>query len=496
MNIYPILLDSRPAYAGSSAAPASLLLMPLGEATLLSHLRSRLLAVTPHPPAIFASLDTLAYPEFVRALDPGIGSVVGPTEFRSRLDGYESSDWLLVVDPSCVPMTGLAPEALLSAPMDPRWVRHLVALERSVDGTRECVEFDARGRVRRIRRFYDAVTWPFTAGVSCSLLPAACALLSEELPWTSLTEMKHSLARRGIPSHDLPILQDVVNLSVEEDMLAFSERFITQATEAAATRSSSSSVLYVGSQHQVDRSARLVGPVILQSGAVVEAGATVLGPALIGSGARVGQGALVAQSVLAGGAVVSPGANVRHRVLVGATLVAEPVRRQATPYRLRTAAVLSLVPRGHDRRGQAERRDGEEWRRDWNYPSWKPLLEGAVAALALLLLSPLLLLIAAVVKLDTRGPVFFGHKREGKQGRPFQCWKFRTMLVGAAARERGLREESVVDGPQFKIKRDPRNTRVGRWLRATNLDELPQLLNVALGQMSLVGPRPSPFQEN
>jgi lipopolysaccharide/colanic/teichoic acid biosynthesis glycosyltransferase len=495
VNIYPIILDSRPSYAGDSPAPASLLLLPLGEATVLSHLRSRLQAVTSHPPAIFGSVDTPAYPEVIRALDPAITSVVGPAEFRTRLDAYEPSDWLLVVDPSCVPATGLAPESLFRETVDPRWVQHLVALERSVDGTRECVEFDARGRVRRIRRFYDAVTWPFTAGVSCSLLPASCALLSEGLPWTSLAEMKHALSRRGIPSHDLLIAQDVVNLGVEEDMLAFSEHFIAKAA-AAARKSTPSSVLLVGSQHRIDPSARLVGPVILQSGAVVEAGATVLGPALIGSGARVGQGALVAQSVLAGGAVVAPGANVRHKVLVGPTLAAEPLHRPAAPYRLRTAAMPSLVPRGRDRRDRPERRHGEERRRDWNYPLWKPVLEGVIAGLALVLLSPLLLLIALVIKLESRGPVFYGDQREGRHGRPFRCWKFRTMFVGADARQRELRAQSQVDGPQFKIKRDPRSTRVGHWLRATNLDELPQLLNVALGQMSLVGPRPCPFQEN
>jgi lipopolysaccharide/colanic/teichoic acid biosynthesis glycosyltransferase len=130
------------------------------------------------------------------------------------------------------------------------------------------------------------------------------------------------------------------------------------------------------------------------------------------------------------------------------------------------------------------------------YESLKPVLESAVSIAALLLLSPLLLLVALIVKLDSRGPVLYGHKREGKDGRLFRCWKFRTMVEGAQTRERDLQAKSHVDGPQFKVDNDPRITRAGRWLRPTSLDELPQLLNVALGQMSLVGPRPSPFREN
>ena len=81
-------------------------------------------------------------------------------------------------------------------------------------------------------------------------------------------------------------------------------------------------------------------------------------------------------------------------------------------------------------------------------------------------------------------------------GRPFRCWKYRTMIIGADVQQRKFARENQVDGPQFKMDQDPRRTRMGRFLAATNLDELPQLWNVLVGQMSLVGPRPSPFREN
>jgi lipopolysaccharide/colanic/teichoic acid biosynthesis glycosyltransferase len=92
--------------------------------------------------------------------------------------------------------------------------------------------------------------------------------------------------------------------------------------------------------------------------------------------------------------------------------------------------------------------------------------------------------------------VLFGHERETVGGRMFRCLKFRTMQANADARQRELAQANQVDGPQFKITDDPRVTRVGRILRRLNLDELPQLINVLRGEMSLVGPRPSPFREN
>jgi lipopolysaccharide/colanic/teichoic acid biosynthesis glycosyltransferase len=119
-----------------------------------------------------------------------------------------------------------------------------------------------------------------------------------------------------------------------------------------------------------------------------------------------------------------------------------------------------------------------------------------LAALGLVLLSPLLLLTALLVKLESRGPVFYRGRREGKGGRPFDCLKFRTMFVGADDQQRELYGRNQVDGPQFKMAEDPRVTRLGSVLRALNLDELPQLFNVLRLEMSLVGPRPSPFREN
>jgi exopolysaccharide biosynthesis polyprenyl glycosylphosphotransferase len=117
------------------------------------------------------------------------------------------------------------------------------------------------------------------------------------------------------------------------------------------------------------------------------------------------------------------------------------------------------------------------------------------AGLLLIALSPVLLVSALAIKLTSRGPVLFHSRRPGIGGRPFECLKFRTMTEGAEHRQNELEVHNEVEGALFKIREDPRVTRVGRFLRRWSLDELPQLLNVLRGEMSLVGPRPLPQRD-
>ncbi|MEO1621514.1 MAG: sugar transferase [Cyanobacteria bacterium J06632_3] len=118
------------------------------------------------------------------------------------------------------------------------------------------------------------------------------------------------------------------------------------------------------------------------------------------------------------------------------------------------------------------------------------------AAIALLLLAPLFLLIATVIKASSPGPAFFRQKRMGLHGKVFQVWKFRTMVVNANQLQASLEQHNETkDGVMFKLSHDPRVTPIGKWLRRTSLDELPQLINVFCGQMSLVGPRPLPLRD-
>jgi exopolysaccharide biosynthesis polyprenyl glycosylphosphotransferase len=125
----------------------------------------------------------------------------------------------------------------------------------------------------------------------------------------------------------------------------------------------------------------------------------------------------------------------------------------------------------------------------------KNLLDRVVAAVGLLILSPVFLALALAIRLGDKGPVFFRQMRVGREGKTFRVWKFRTMYVDAEERLAALVDQNESDGLLFKIKNDPRVTPVGRFLRASSLDELPQLINVLLGEMSLVGPRPLPAED-
>lgn len=125
----------------------------------------------------------------------------------------------------------------------------------------------------------------------------------------------------------------------------------------------------------------------------------------------------------------------------------------------------------------------------------KNLIDRTGAFVGLLVLSPLFLALAVAVRLGSPGPVIFSQRRAGIHGRPFTMLKFRTMSVDAEERHAELRAQNEMSGPVFKVQNDPRITKAGRWLRKTSLDELPQLVNVLLGHMSLVGPRPLPLYE-
>jgi exopolysaccharide biosynthesis polyprenyl glycosylphosphotransferase len=125
----------------------------------------------------------------------------------------------------------------------------------------------------------------------------------------------------------------------------------------------------------------------------------------------------------------------------------------------------------------------------------KRFLDVILAAGALLLAAPLFILVAILIKYDSPGPVFYAGDRVGRKGRRFRCYKFRTMVVDANLRKDDLRGANERQGPFFKLENDPRVTRLGRWLRRTSLDELPQLINVIRGEMSLVGPRPHPVDD-
>lgn len=125
------------------------------------------------------------------------------------------------------------------------------------------------------------------------------------------------------------------------------------------------------------------------------------------------------------------------------------------------------------------------------YEVIKRLIDIVCSFLGVLVLSPLFIIIAIIIKMTSKGPVFFSQKRVGKNGKEFDMYKFRSMVVNAEELKEKLAAKNEMSGPMFKMKDDPRVTKVGKFIRKTSIDELPQLWNVLKGDMSLVGPRPS-----
>jgi lipopolysaccharide/colanic/teichoic acid biosynthesis glycosyltransferase len=128
-------------------------------------------------------------------------------------------------------------------------------------------------------------------------------------------------------------------------------------------------------------------------------------------------------------------------------------------------------------------------------PAWKRAFDLAACAVLLPVLAPVLACAALAIRLTSPGPVIYRQQRAGRGGRPFTIYKFRSMYVDADARRKELERQNEADGPVFKIRHDPRITPVGRFLRRSSIDELPQLWNVLKGDMTLVGPRPPMMSE-
>jgi lipopolysaccharide/colanic/teichoic acid biosynthesis glycosyltransferase len=254
--------------------------------------------------------------------------------------------------------------------------------------------------------------------------------------------------------------------------------------------------VWVGENSYVSPSAVIVRPTIIGHNVRVEDNASIVGPSIIGDRCVIGQDSIIKESVLwpesevphdfsvekclLSGRAFSFEKNLcREMILINGTpsltgtpgAAKKPIKRQVVYRPIRTPASETV------------------------YLKTKRAIDITLSALGLISFTPLFALIAALIKLDSKGPVFFLQERNGEKGEPFRMIKFRSMVANAEDIQRDLWHLNEADGPMFKIANDPRETRLGKILRACKLDELPQLINVLRGEMSLVGPRPLSMNE-
>ncbi len=236
---------------------------------------------------------------------------------------------------------------------------------------------------------------------------------------------------------------------------------------------------------KISPDARLVGQILLGRNVTIGANVIVAGPAVIADNANISANAVIRESIIGPSVSVPEGIILQNRVISESNKMSD----------LFNEAFNKGVRCGISN-GVSSLSRYRIWPRFSYARCVKRIADAVIAAIVLIVFAPVLPFIALAVKLDSKGPVFFKAKRQGLHGKPFACFKFRTMLVGADAMQEKLRTLNEADGPQFVIADDPRLSRVGRFLRETYIDEIPQFLSILLGRMSLVGPRPSPESEN
>lgn len=492
-SIVPLIIDSQ-LHCGDGSPSLPLLTVSLGGHSVLDYLVTHLSELSAAEPFVMPSFDAPAgYDQQILGTTRLPVRLTREDRVGSILGRLEAADHLLVIDPRYWPLEGHVFDPLVTGLDEYHGATHLVCVRVDFEEVQERIECDTDGSVQCIQRLYGHLEWPETAGkaIAYTLAPARAVT---GIRFRTLSELRAGLLARGGLNRDLPLNEAVLDLSSPQALLALNDRLVGQLVASPTNDRFSvySTGVLVGHNCQIHPSVRFVPPVVVRDGAIVEESAMVIGPTLIGPRCRIGRGTTVAQSLLNNDTAIAPETIIRHQVCCGRVtdsqcggdLSTRAVSMTSLPSEWRWVREMEVL---------AENTVGLGRKIQF---AVKRLLDIALAFPAMVVLAIPMAIVALLIKLDSAGPVFFTHRREGRGGKDFPCLKFRTMSADAHKMQRRLYEKNELDGPQFKLKQDPRVTRIGRLLRVTNIDELPQLLNVLAGQMSLVGPRPSPFREN
>lgn len=352
---------------------------------------------------------------------------------------------------------------------------------------REKVLLTAEGKVAGFRRVYtDSIEpapvpsdWPHHIFVRTNVLDR---ILSDSVLPASFSAF---LGRCNLAALRLCVINVAglaFDLETEEGLLNFCTAYLSRISVPKPQAQKS---------NKISPNSRLVGRVILGKNVDIGPHVVVVGPTIISNDVKVGERAAIDSSIIFQGVTVQQNEFVQNCV----------VRETASRRKHLAVSSKHAATQFFYRSISLDKRERiKATFRTWPWFSYaRTLKRGAdilAAMIVLILFAPLAPFIALAIKLNSPGPVFFKDKRQGLHGKAFNCLKFRTMYVGADVIQEKLRVISQVDGPQFKIADDPRISTIGRFVRDTYLDEIPQFLNVLCGQMSVVGPRPSPESEN
>ena len=351
-----------------------------------------------------------------------------------------------------------------------------VNVEQGLLKQREKVRLTTEGKVAGFCRAYaDSVEFAFVSGewphhlfIKTDILGRV--LVDGALP-LSFSALSDACRSKEIILRAVNLGGIVLDLETEDGLLDFCNTMLSKFQNSKSDFQDSNTI---------SEDARLEGKVLLGKNIHIGHRAVIIGPTIIGNNARIEDGVIINSSIIGPEVCVPANQFVRGCVIRGS--------------RINWGRAIR-----HKRRGNLLQ-DSKEPFRTWPGISYarffKRIADFFAAAMVLILFAPVLILVALAIKLTSPGPVFYKDRRQGLHGKEFNCLKFRTMILGADKIQDILRIVSQVDGPQFKIADDPRINTVGWFLRETYIDEIPQFFNVLFGQMSIVGPRPSPKSEN
>jgi lipopolysaccharide/colanic/teichoic acid biosynthesis glycosyltransferase len=372
-----------------------------------------------------------------------------------------------------------------------------VNVEPELLGRREKVRLTAQGKVAGFRRLYSdsaeptpiPTDWPHHIFVKTNVLDQ---VLADHDLLKSFSNFIKKCRTNALTLQAISVGGTVLDLETEQGLLSFLTTRLNSSVKnhRNANNKSRKEILDKGTI-TISDSARLFGKVLFGRNVSISQNAIIVGPAIIGNNVRIGQAAVINSSIIGPGVCVPQNQLVQNRIIKGPQCNWKRLNRHKN-----NNSKQICYPKLDLNHQQCANDTFRSWPRFSYARCLKRIADIITAITVLVLFAPVLPIIALVIKLTSRGPVFFRDTRQGLHGKAFSCLKFRTMRVGADKMQDKLRTVSQVDGPQFKMDDDPRLSGVGKFLRDTYIDEIPQFHNVLFGQMSVVGPRPSPESEN
>ncbi len=382
------------------------------------------------------------------------------------------------------------------AQTDPIWLQELLAsrhhevvfltVDPELSSFREKVRYNQQGQIIGFRRHYADVAWqddlpdnwPHHILVRKSAVQKMLCQGQLQLN-LNFGQFLDRCGQIGVKFHSLRIAGFLTDLNNSGELRELT-RVVLQNNPLAPIKLNSHESL---SQND---SPCLFGRISRGHNVRIDSSAIIIGPTVIGDNVTIGPDSIIRSAVIPSGATVSA-----HQVIDSCVLPAPGRCSLAGAPRNPTPDWLLPGPPPRT-----------QWYKSWPKYSYVELYKRwadiAFSLIILTLFLPFFPIVVAAIKINSPGPIFFKHKRQGRYGREFGCIKFRTMMKDADKMQDQLRllNRNQVDGPQFKMENDPRVSTVGKFLRDTSIDEIPQFINVLMGQMSVVGPRPSPEREN